>query len=115
MQAEHLVKEIERLNKEARSNKMDSLTVREKINQVFNLGEQLLMHYHDPIHYSVVNGMIQIGRQYLNQYEKYNFDLAYYSGSILFDWSKYQEQVKQEIAETERRKELTELRRQGKI
>jgi hypothetical protein len=115
MQTEQLIAEIERLNKEAKTIKMDSLTVREKLKELFNLAGLLLPKIKDETFHNILKDNSLIGLLSVNNEEKDNGDLLRHSHDVLDLWQRYSEEAKTNDDEEERRRLLTDLRKQGKI
>lgn len=115
MATEILVNGLKALIKDSENKEMDSFTARQKLLEAFDLGTQLALKMTDPLMQKLLNGTILIWREFLDQYEKYNFDVHSCSGIILFTWQQYVDRMKAEEEEKKRREMLTELKKQGKI
>jgi len=115
MAVEESVNGLKRLLKDSEDKKMDSITAKQKLLQAFDFAGFLCLKINDPLIWKLIDYDINISRLYIDQYEHFNFDLGNFCGRTLFSWDQYTERTEQEKKELERRKVLTELKRQGKI
>lgn len=115
MGTEECINGLKRLLKDSEDKKMDSFTAKQKIKQAFDFADPLLLKIQDPEVWNSMNFTINLSREYIDKYEHRNFDLAYFCNSILLSWYHYTTRIEQDRAEKERRKTLTELKKQGKI
>jgi hypothetical protein len=115
MATEVLVNGLKALLKEAENKEMDSFTARQKLLQAFDLADPLALKVTDPLMRQLIDYTIYSWREYLDKYEKFNFDLQDFCNIILFTWFQYVDRMKSEQEEKKRREMLTELKKQGKI
>lgn len=116
MGTEILIDGLNRLLQDSEDKEMDSFTARQKLLQAFDFADPLALKVtEDPLMRQLIDYIIQSWKEYLDKYDKYNFDLKDFCNLILFTWYQYVQRLKIELEEKERREMLTELRKQGKI
>lgn len=110
-----LINRLKELRKESEKTEMDSYTAKQKLIESFDLGFQLSLKMNDPLMQKMLNGTILIWKEYLDGYEKHNFDVHGCCSIILYSWHKYIERMKAEQAEMIRQRKLSELKKAGRI
>lgn len=115
MGTEELINGLKRLRADAQDVNMDAFAAKQKIRQAFDFADSLTLKVDDLQIRSIMDNYIAIQKEFIEKRVNNYSDLLFFCATILMDWDNFVKRQEWELAEQERRKTLTELRRQGKI
>lgn len=115
MGTEELINGLKRLRADAQDVNMDAFAAKQKIRQAFDFADSLALKVDDLQIRSIMDNYIAIQKEFIEKRVNNYSDLLFFCATILMDWDNFVKRQEWELAEQERRKTLTELRRQGKI